>query len=39
VTVGLSAAKALAAEAKASLMEIGDGPIPDDLCLVVMRPT
>jgi serine phosphatase RsbU (regulator of sigma subunit) len=32
-------AKALAAEAKASLMEIGDGPIPDDLCLVVMRPT
>lgn len=29
----------LAAEAKASLLEIGDGPIPDDLCLVVMRPT
>ncbi len=32
-------AKALATEAKASLLEIGDGPIPDDLCLVVMRPT
>jgi serine phosphatase RsbU (regulator of sigma subunit)/anti-sigma regulatory factor (Ser/Thr protein kinase) len=32
-------ATALAAEAKASLMEIGDSPIPDDLCLVVMRPT
>ena len=32
-------AKDLAAAAKASLMEIGDGPIPDDLCLLVMRPT
>ncbi|HXF30918.1 MAG TPA: SpoIIE family protein phosphatase [Solirubrobacterales bacterium] len=32
-------AKALATEAKASLLEIGDDPIPDDLCLVVMRPT
>jgi serine phosphatase RsbU (regulator of sigma subunit)/anti-sigma regulatory factor (Ser/Thr protein kinase) len=32
-------AKELAAEAKASLLELGDGPIPDDLCLVVMRPT
>jgi serine phosphatase RsbU (regulator of sigma subunit)/anti-sigma regulatory factor (Ser/Thr protein kinase) len=32
-------AKALASEARASLLEIGDDPIPDDLCLLVMRPT
>ena len=31
-------AEELAAEAKASLLEFGDGPIPDDLCLLVMKP-
>jgi serine phosphatase RsbU (regulator of sigma subunit) len=35
---GLAAAP-LAAGARASLLELGDSPIPDDLCLLVMRPT
>jgi serine phosphatase RsbU (regulator of sigma subunit) len=35
---GLAAAP-LAAGARASLLELGDDPIPDDLCLLVMRPT
>jgi serine phosphatase RsbU (regulator of sigma subunit) len=37
--LSLLPAKDLAAAAKASLMTVGDGPIPDDLCLLVMRPS
>jgi serine phosphatase RsbU (regulator of sigma subunit) len=35
---GLAAAP-LAAGARASLLDLGDSPIPDDLCLLVLRPS